>query len=104
MTDPLPHNSYFNDFLKTMAAEPAGALPGQVVEEEEDPKLTAEKSSPNVLPNETKELERVFRHVFCRFLCPPALVKYYCLAAESFACGGDASQQGKRVLVFKMAG
>jgi len=32
-------------------------------EEDEDPKLTAEKSSPNVLPNETKELERVFRYM-----------------------------------------
>ena len=32
-------------------------------EEDEDPKLTAEKSSPAVLANETKELERVFRYM-----------------------------------------
>ena len=32
-------------------------------DEDEDPKLTAEKSSPHVLPNETKELERVFRYM-----------------------------------------
>ena len=31
--------------------------------DDDDPKLTAEKSTPQVLPNETKELERVFRTI-----------------------------------------
>lgn len=57
-----------------MADSPAASSPSKsnnnpgghhtgLEEDDNDPKLTAEKSVPHVLPNETKELERVFRYI-----------------------------------------
>ena len=43
--------------------QPQGSQGHADDEENEDPPLTAEKSSADVLPNETKELERVFRYI-----------------------------------------
>jgi Ca2+-binding EF-hand superfamily protein len=67
----------------------------------EDPKLTAEKSAPYVLPNETKELERVFRYLVNFDKKQPMLQEIQRLKAQQKEIEGLFRNKGRGTLTRK---